>query len=311
MSNGTSNVRRNTAIGLTAGLLGGGAIGLMLGVPGLTSAAGSSPSAVVAQEDTPTDDTSTTDDTGTDDTSTTDDTGTDDTTTDETVTDDTTVTEETTTDDEDARPEPGVRLREELQELVDNGTLTSEQADAVATFLVENRPEHGVPGGFPGGPGGFPGGRGRGHGGFGVERGEVAELLGLEPDELGDLLRDGQSLADVATAQGVDVQTVIDTLVSSVKERLDEAVTNERLTQEEADAKLAEITERITEMVNTARPVDDVDDADDSRLQPQPNTSTSTSTSPFPHPLPPGANGPGPPNHGWPGPSAVIDDRRP
>ncbi len=69
-----SNVRRNTAIGLTAGLLGGGAIGLMLGVPGLTSAAGSSPSAVVAQEDTPTDDTTVTDDTTTDDTTATDDT---------------------------------------------------------------------------------------------------------------------------------------------------------------------------------------------------------------------------------------------
>jgi hypothetical protein len=240
MSNGTSNVRRNTAIGLTAGLLGGGAIGLMLGVPGLTSAAGSSPSAVVAQEDTPTDDTTT-----------------DDTTTDETVTDDTTVIDETTADDEVVRPEPGVRLREQLQELVDNGTLTSEQADAVATFLVENRPEHGVPGGFPGGPGGFPGGRGPGHGGFGIERGEIADLLGLEPEELGDLLRGGQSLADVATAQGVDVQTVIDTLVNDVKEHLDAAVTNERLTQEEADAKLVEITERITEMVNTARPVDD------------------------------------------------------
>jgi hypothetical protein len=248
MSNGTSNVRRNTAIGLTAGLLGGGAIGLMLGVPGLTSAAGSSPSAVVAQEDTPTDDT-----TATDDTSTTD-TGTDDTsTTDETVTDDTTVADETA-DDEATRPEPGVRLREELQELVDNGTLTSEQADTVATFLGENRPEHD---GFPGGHRGFPGGPGRGHGGFGIERGEIADVLGLEPEALGDLLRDGQSLADIATAQGVDVQTVIDTLVDDVKEHLDEAVSNERLTEEEADAKLVEITERITEMVNTARPADD------------------------------------------------------
>ena len=232
MSNSTSNVKRNTAIGLTAGLLGGGAIGLMLGVPGLTSAAGPSPSAVVAQEDTPTDDTTATDDTVADDTTT------DDTTTDE------------TSDDGDIRPEPGVRLREQLQELVDNGTLTSEQADAVTTFLVENRPDHGF-------PGGFPGGHGRGHGVFGIERGEIAELLGLEPDELGDLLRDGQSLAEVATAQGVDVQTVIDALVNDVKEHLDEAVANERLTQEEADAKLAEITERITEMVNTARPADD------------------------------------------------------
>jgi len=230
MSNSTGNVKRNTAIGLTAGLLGGGAIGLMLGVPGMTSAAGPSPAAVVAQEDTPTDDTTT-----------------DDTTTDDTTTDDTTTGE--TNDEVDGRPEPGVRLREQLQELVDNGTLTSEQADTVATFLVENRPDRGFPG--------FPGGHRRGHGGFGIERGVIAELLGLEPDELGDLIRDGQSLADVATAQGVDVQTVIDTLVNAAKERLDEGVTNGRLTQEEADEKLAEITERITERVNTARPSGD------------------------------------------------------
>ena len=133
-----------------------------------------------------------------------------------------------------------------LQELVDDGTLTSEQADTVATFLVENRPER---------PGGFPGRHGRWH--VGIESGEIAELFGLEPEELRDLLRDGQSLADIATAQGVDVQTVIDTLVNAAKEHLDEAVANGRLTQEEADAKLAELTERITERVNTARPADD------------------------------------------------------
>jgi polyhydroxyalkanoate synthesis regulator phasin len=248
----TSNGKRITAIGVTAGVLGGGAIGLMLGVPALTSASGSSPAAVVEQAATPTDDT-TTDDT------TTDDTTTDDTTTDDTTTDDTIVTEiitDETSDDATTRPEPGVRLREQLQELVDDGTLTSEQADAVATFLVENRPERGFPGGFPGFPGG-PGGHGRGHFGVGLESGEIAELFGLERDELRDLLRDGLSLADIATAQGVDVQAVIDTLVNATKEHLDEAVANGRLTQEEADAKLADLTERITEMVNTARPADD------------------------------------------------------
>ena len=238
----TSNGKRITAIGVTAGVLGGGAIGLMLGVPALTSASGSSPAAVVEQATTPTDDTTT-----------------DDTTTDDTTTDDTIVTQIITdeaSDDATTRPEPGVRLREQLQELVDDGTLTSEQADAVATFLVENRPERGFPGGFPGFPGG-PGGHGRGHVGVGLESGELAELFGLERDELRDLLRDGQSLADIATDQGIDVQTVIDTIVNATKEHFDEAVANGRLTQEEADAKLAELTERITEMVNTARPAAD------------------------------------------------------
>lgn len=243
----TSNGKRITAIGVTAGVLGGGAVGLMLGVPALTSASGSSPAAVVEQAATPTDDT-TTDDTTTDDTVVTDDT---------IVTE--IVTDETTSDDATTRPEPGVRLREQLQELVDDGTLTSEQADTVATFLGENRSERGIPGGFPGFPGG-PGGRGghgRGHFGVGLESGEIAELFGLEGDELRDLMRDGQSLADIATAQGVDVQAVIDTIVNATKEHFDEAVANGRLTQEEADTKLAELTERITEMVNTARPADD------------------------------------------------------
>jgi hypothetical protein len=240
----TSNGKRITAIGVTAGVLGGGAIGLMLGVPALTSASGSSPAAVVEQAATPTDDT-TTDDTTTDDTVVTDDT---------IVTE--IVTDETTSDDATIRPEPGVRLREQLQELVDDGTLTSEQADTVATFLGENRHERGFPGGSPGFPGG-PGGHGRGHLGVGIESGEIAELFGLERDELRDLLRDGQSLADIATAQGVDVQAVIDTIVNATKEHFDEAVANGRLTQEEADTKLAELTERITEMVNTARPAAD------------------------------------------------------
>ena len=150
-----------------------------------------------------------------------------------------------------------MRLREQLQELVDDGTLTSEQADAVATFLVENRPEHGFPADSPVAPAGSPAVMVAGMAASGSSAARSPNCSASSPTSWVDLLRDGQSLADVATAQGVDVQTVIDTLVNAVKEHLDEAVANERLTQEEADAKLAEITERITEMVNTARPADD------------------------------------------------------
>src|SRR5687767_6857283 len=99
--------QRYAALGLTAGLVGGAAIGAAVGVPALTSAAGSDPTAFVTQEGT--DDTSTTEPSTSDDTGT-DDTGTDDTTTDE-------------------RPDPTERIREELQALVDNGTITSAQAD--------------------------------------------------------------------------------------------------------------------------------------------------------------------------------------
>jgi len=46
------------------------------------------------------------------------------------------------------------------------------------------------------------------------------------------------------------VQAVVDALVADATARLDEAVANGRLTQEEADEKKAELQERITARVN-------------------------------------------------------------
>jgi polyhydroxyalkanoate synthesis regulator phasin len=237
--------KRYTAIGVTAGLLGGAAIGAALGSPGFSSAAGS-PSAVVQQEDTGTDDTTTT----TDDTTSTDDTSTDDTSTDDTSNDDT-GSELTTRMSE--------RLRDELQDLVDDGTITAEQADAVADHLVDQVERHFGDGfgdggfGHHGGRGG-PGSGGPGFGGPAFDGDVLSDLLGVEVDELRDQLRDGATIAEIAEANGVDVQGVIDALVAEAEEHLALAVENGRLTQEEADEKLADVRERITEMVEQGRP---------------------------------------------------------
>ena len=51
-----------------------------------------------------------------------------------------------------------------------------------------------------------------------------------------------------------DPQTVIDSLVAEAKSHLDLSVENGRLTQEEADAKLADVTERISDFVNNGFP---------------------------------------------------------
>jgi hypothetical protein len=221
--------QRYAALGLTAGLLGGGAAGLVLGTPGFSAAAGGTTPSLVQQEDAP-------DDTTTDGT-TTDDTTTDDTTTDDTTTDDTT-TDDTTTDDTSERG--GSHLRESLQALVDDGTLTSEQADAVAEHLVASRPDHG----------GLGGGRGH-HRGPGFDGEVVAGIIGIDPEALHEQLRAGSSLAEIAEANGVDPQAVIDALVTEATEHLALAVENGRLTQAEADERLADLTERITDRVNT------------------------------------------------------------
>jgi len=102
-------------------------------------------------------------------------------------------------------------------------------------------------------PAGGP--RGAGHhggGGRGFRAGldAAADVLGITQDELRAALEDGQSIAQVAEANGVDVQTVIDALVADVRAHLDEEVAEGDLTQAEADEKLAEATERITELVD-------------------------------------------------------------
>ena len=197
-----NRTRRFAVLGLTAGLIGGGAIGLVATMPSITSASGDTASVVALQDD------------GTEDSATTD------------------------IDRSD-------RIREVLQTLVDDETISADQADAVAAHLAEQVPARD---GRRGGKG-FPG--------RGVARDAVVEVIGVDAETLRDELRAGNSLADIAEANGVEVDAVIDVLVDAAAERLETAVANERLTDDEAADRLAEVTERITARVNGERPVRD------------------------------------------------------
>ena len=111
------------------------------------------------------------------------------------------------------------------------------------------------------GRGGRTGRRGPGGGGTGgrgphqqradrpggiIDRDELAELLGVTQDELRTALKDGDSIADIATAQGVDVDVVIDSLVEDAQARITERRDriNERL-----DERSGAVEERITDIV--------------------------------------------------------------
>lgn len=83
----------------------------------------------------------------------------------------------------------------------------------------------------------------------------LAELLGLTEDEVKEALRSGDTVAEIAGANGVDSQSVIDGLVADAQAKLAEAVTNGRLTQEQADEIAANLKERITTFVNEGRPI--------------------------------------------------------
>lgn len=91
-----------------------------------------------------------------------------------------------------------------------------------------------------------PGGH-RGPGGPGLP--VILETLDITADELAAAREAGQSLAELAAAQGIETQTLIDALVADREEHLAEHVAEGDLTQAEADERLAELTERITERV--------------------------------------------------------------
>lgn len=145
---------------------------------------------------------------------------------------------------EQIRPEPGERIRAALQGLVDNGTLTDSQVDAVIEALADARPE------------GFEGRRGPGHRGHGLrgalgEGGaDIAGLLDMEPTDVRDALREGATIADLAAQQGVDVDTIVDAIVDAAVERVDGALESGRIDQEKADEILANAEERAEAMVN-------------------------------------------------------------
>jgi DNA-binding CsgD family transcriptional regulator len=79
---------------------------------------------------------------------------------------------------------------------------------------------------------------------------EAATALGMTEAELKTELQAGKSIADVAKAKNIDLDTVIAKLTAAFKAHLDEEVASGKHTQAEADAKLAEFSTRVTTMVN-------------------------------------------------------------
>lgn len=138
---------------------------------------------------------------------------------------------------------------EHLDQAVADGKLTSDEASQRKADLPDRITEmvnNDFPARGPGGPG---------------ERGgppsldAAAKVLNLSVDDLRTKLRaDDQTLAQIAADQGVDVQAVIDALVADATADLDQAVADGKLTAEQAAERKANLTERITKMVNEGRP---------------------------------------------------------
>jgi hypothetical protein len=148
-----------------------------------------------------------------------------------------------TTAQPQGRPDRGAAQKSALDPLVQDGTISQDQEAKVLSALETAGPKG------PGGPGFGGPGFGRG-----ADLGAVAQVLGITTDQLKTDLEAGQSIADIAKAQNVDVAKVVQAIVDAANAKLDEAVQSGKLTQDQADKIKADETQRITDMVNGKMP---------------------------------------------------------
>ena len=128
---------------------------------------------------------------------------------------------------------------EQLDAAVAAGRLTEEEADAIRERIEA--------GGFLGPHFGF----GFGHhieGGPALEG--AADYLGLTEAELHERIRDGQTLAEIAEAEGKSVAGLEQALLAAGKERLDQAVEDGRITAAQRDELLERLEAKIDALVN-------------------------------------------------------------
>jgi len=91
-------------------------------------------------------------------------------------------------------------------------------------------------------------------GGPGKDVAAVASVLKLTEAELKTQVQSGKTLAQIATAQSVSIQSVINVLVADMQAHIAEELASGEITQAQADTKLAGVTAKATERVNNLPP---------------------------------------------------------
>jgi transposase len=140
---------------------------------------------------------------------------------------------------------------EQLKQAVTDGRMTQAQADTIIANLkltlpsqLQTKPVVGLKGGL----GGERGGRG----GFGVRGASLATIataLNMTEAELRTELQAGKSVADIAAAKNVSLDTVVNAIVAEHTTKLVQAVTDGKLTQAQADEQIAKLKETLPTML--------------------------------------------------------------
>jgi hypothetical protein len=133
-------------------------------------------------------------------------------------------------------------LTEQLAPLVDDGTISAEQAEEVAAYIVENvlppeRPRRVLAAGH-------------------LLR-HTVDFLDISGVELREGIAEGDTIAQIAEAKGSSGDALVEYLVEDVEDHLEQAVEAGRIGEDRAAEVLDEAEERITEFVfDTPQPGD-------------------------------------------------------
>ena len=127
------------------------------------------------------------------------------------------------------------KLGSALSSLVSNGTITQSQADAINKSLADARTANKVV----------------------MDKNHAAKLavitstLGITEEALKTRMKAGDSLATIA---GANKDALIAALVASKTKEINDAQTAGKITADQATKMKANLTSRVTEMVNSSRP---------------------------------------------------------
>ena len=130
-----------------------------------------------------------------------------------------------------------------VDEKLANGEITEEQAAQIRERIES-------------GEGRFGPGHGRpGHNGCQRIVYQVAEIIGVAAGDVASALEQGETLAQIAEANGVSAEELAAALLSNLQEHLARAVEAGKIDQARADEKLANSAERIELAINNEGPL--------------------------------------------------------
>jgi hypothetical protein len=145
---------------------------------------------------------------------------------------------------------PRAKFKDVLDGLVQNSTISQDQEDKIIQAFKDAKPEK-QPKTGP------LGRRGRAIGPGGIVKDMVdvaANTIGVQPSDLANELKNGKSVADVAKDHSVDPQTVVQAIVDAGNAKVDQAVTNGKITSTQGDKIKSHLSDAATKFVNHTRP---------------------------------------------------------